>query len=77
MSYAPTTVKDIWEVSKNAEHECIYSLRESYQDHHELRKVRNRDYYNENKKGAIFDRILRVVKTLKPDYTVSELKKEN
>jgi hypothetical protein len=64
------------QISKNAEREFICLLIELYRDHPELWKVKSRDYYNRNKKSAAFDRMLRAVKTLKPDYTVSKLKKK-
>ena len=67
-------MEDTSEVSKDAEREFICFLIELYRDHPELGKVKIRYYYNRNKKSAAFERIVRAVKILKPDYTVSELK---
>jgi len=69
-------MEDTSEVSKNVEHEFIYLLIELNCDHPELWKVKSRGCYNQNKKSAVFDRILRAVKTLEPDSTISKLKKK-
>jgi len=62
------------EIPKNFEREFVSLLIHLYRDCPELWKVKNKDYFNRNKKNAALEKIVRALKVLKPHFTVKQLK---
>jgi len=62
------------EIPENSEREFVSLLIDLYRDCPELWKVKNKDYFNRNKKNAALEKISRALKMLKPHFTVNQLK---
>ena len=59
------------------EREFISLLIELYRAQPELWKVKSKDYFNRTKKQMALEKILKALRTVKPNYTLDELKKKN
>ena len=51
-------------------------LIELYRGYPELRRVKDKDYFNPSKKNATFMKLKQALQILKPDITVDEIKKK-
>ncbi|XP_044745294.1 uncharacterized protein LOC123307141 [Coccinella septempunctata] len=58
------------------EREFTSRLIDLYRDSPELWKVKSKDYFNRNKRNAAIEKIVEVLKELKPDFTVENFKQK-
>ena len=64
------------EEERVTEREFTSLLIDLYRDSPELWKVKSKDYFNRNKRSAALQKITHALHTLKPDFTVEQLKKK-
>ena len=77
-SHCPATMEDgtLPQPKPITEREFISLLIELYRAQPELWKVKSKDYFNRTKKQMALEKILNALRTVKPNYTLDELKKK-